>query len=261
MASLAPPPPDDRSYRHILGVKFFVGDAPSAVHVGRRGGLVVAPAAPALLDLGRDRAYREALLEADLAITDSGFLVLLWNLMAADSIRRVSGLEYLRLLLATPEFKEHGSTVWVMPSARSRDRNLRWLRKAGYPFQETDCYLAPKYQRDAVKDPSLLKLLNERRPKHVIVCVGGGVQEKLGLYLKRHCSPGIAIHCIGAAIGFLSGDQVRIPNWADQKVLGWLFRCLSDPKRFVPRYARALGLASMLWRYRSRLPELTTQPN
>ena len=128
MASLAPAHPDDRAYRHILGVKFFVGDAPSAVHVGSRGGLVVAPAAPALLDLGRDRAYREALLEADLAITDSGFLVLLWNLMAADSIRRVSGLQYLRLLLATPEFKELRSALWVMPSAGSRVRNLRWLR-------------------------------------------------------------------------------------------------------------------------------------
>ena len=259
MASLAPHLPDDRAYRHILGVKFFVGDAASAVQAGSRGGLVVAPAAPALLDLGRDRAYREALLEADLAITDSGFLVLLWNLMAADSIRRVSGLEYLRLLLATPEFREHRSTLWVMPSVRSRDRNLRWLRKAGYVFEVTDCYLAPKYQRDLVEDPDLLKLLNERRPKHVIICVGGGIQEKLGLYLKRNCSPVVAIHCIGAAIGFLSGDQVRIPTWADQKVLGWLFRCLSDPKRFVPRYTRALGLASMLWRYRSRLPELTTQ--
>ena len=36
--------------------------------------------------------------------------------------------------------------------------------------------------------------------------------------------PAPAIHCIGAALGFLTGDQVRIPHWADQWILGWLFR-------------------------------------
>lgn len=255
MASLAPPIPDETQYRRILGVRFFVGDAPAAVRVGSRGGLIVAPAAPALIELEHDHGYRQALLEADLALTDSGFLVLLWNLMAADSIQRVSGLEYLRLLLLKPEFKQSGSVLWVMPSAASRERNLEWLRQAGFSFQENDCYLAPEYSKDRVEDANLVELLNRRRPRHVIICVGGGVQEKLGLYLKRNCSAQPAIHCIGAAIGFLSGDQVRIPDWADQKVLGWLFRCVSNPKRFVPRYARALGLPAMLWRYRSRVPE------
>src|SRR5215475_12591653 len=98
-------PQNEKHFRRILGVKFFVGDAPEAVKVGIKGGLVVAPAAPALVDLGRDHEYRQALQEADLAITDSGFLVLLWNLMKSDRIQRVSGLEYLRLLLRQPDFR------------------------------------------------------------------------------------------------------------------------------------------------------------
>ena len=52
------------------------------------------------------------------------------------------------------------------------------------------------------------------------------------------------------------GDQVRIPHWADQQVLGWLFRCASDPKRFVPRYFRALALLRLLWRFGNRMPDL-----
>ena len=28
-------------------------------------------------------------------------------------------------------------------------------------------------------------------------------------------------------------------------ILGWLFRCVSNPGRFVPRYAKALGRAAM----------------
>src|SRR5580704_18819264 len=118
---------DERNYRRILGVRFFTGDAAAAVEAGCQGGLVVAPAAPALVELGRDHEYREALLESDVAITDSGFMVLLWNLMKRDRIHRVSGLEYLKLLMSRPEFKEHGLVLWVMPSAESVELNLRWL--------------------------------------------------------------------------------------------------------------------------------------
>jgi UDP-N-acetyl-D-mannosaminuronic acid transferase (WecB/TagA/CpsF family) len=219
---------------------------------------VVVPAAPALLELRRDPEYRQALLEADLAITDSGFLVLLWNILMWDRIPRVSGLEYLKLLLNRPEFREPGTALWVMPTQASLERNVAWLKGQGCPVRREDCYVAPKYASGAVVDDALVKLVNERNPRHVIIGLGGGVQEKLGLCLKRHCAVQPAIHCIGAAIGFLSGDQVRIPDWADKWILGWLFRCLSNPGRFVPRYARALQLLMVLLRYRSRMPDLLT---
>jgi UDP-N-acetyl-D-mannosaminuronic acid transferase (WecB/TagA/CpsF family) len=129
------------------------------------------------------------------------------------------------------------------------DRNLSWLNSRGYAARPEDCYLAPKYPPGPISDPDLLKKVHEQRPQHVIVCVGGGVQERLGLFLKRGCDYRPAIHCIGAAIGFLSGDQVRIPAWADRFVLGWLFRCLSNPGRFVPRYFRAFQLPWVMWRH------------
>ena len=88
MKTAVPTATEDPHYRQILGVRFFVGDAPEAVEIGVRGGLVVVPAAPALLELRRDPEYRQALLESDLAITDSGFLVILWNLLMWNSIVR-----------------------------------------------------------------------------------------------------------------------------------------------------------------------------
>ena len=256
MARLAQPPAVSTQYQQILGVRFFVGDAPEAVEIGSRGGLIVVPAAPALLELERDTDYRQALMDADLAITDSGLLVMCWNMVTRQNIHRVSGLEYLRLLLQKPEFKNPSSTLWVMPSETSMNRNLEWLQREGYPFSAANCYVAPKYPKGPIQDYKLVEIVNTRRPRHVIVCVGGGVQEKLGLCLKRGATGAPAIHCIGAAIGFLSGDQVRIPHWADQQVLGWLFRCASDPKRFVPRYFRALALLRLLWRFGHRMPDL-----
>ena len=71
-----------------------------------------------------------------------------------------------------------------------------------------------------VEDKELIEKLQALRPKHVVITVGGGTQERLGLYLKRNLDYLPAIHCIGAAIAFLSGDQVHIPEWADRFYLG-----------------------------------------
>jgi exopolysaccharide biosynthesis WecB/TagA/CpsF family protein len=258
MSRLAASDIRETPYRIILGVRFFVGDAPEAVALGAQGGLVVVPAAPALMELARDGDYRQALLEADLTITDSGFLVLLWNFLVQDRIHRVSGLEYLKMLLNRAELRKPGSVLWVMPSQDALERNLRWLQAQGFSTIREDCYVAPRYSSGSIVDEQLVGLINARKPQHVIIGLGGGIQEKLGLHLKKQCAARPAIHCIGAAIGFLSGDQVRIPDWADRWVLGWLFRCASNPSRFVPRYAKALQLPMVLWRYHDRMPDLRT---
>jgi UDP-N-acetyl-D-mannosaminuronic acid transferase (WecB/TagA/CpsF family) len=255
MSEFPHPAPDEHCYRRILGVRFFVGDAPRAVDIGVRGGLVVVPSAPSLLELRRDdRQYRQALLEADLAVADSGFMVLFWNLIMRDRIQRVSGLEYIQLLLLRPEFREPGATFWVMPSVESMARNMAWLRANQFPVQPDDCYVAPRYAAGTISDDELVKLVNSRRPRHVVIGLGGGIQEKLGLYLRQNCASRPAIHCTGAAIAFLTGDQAPIPRWADRLFLGWFMRCVSNPRRFVPRYVRASQLALVLWRYGSRTP-------
>ncbi|MGH9537025.1 MAG: WecB/TagA/CpsF family glycosyltransferase, partial [Terriglobales bacterium] len=111
----------------------------------------------------------------------------------------------------------------------------------------------PVYQ-NVIEDEALLQAVRERRPAHIVVGLGGGTQEKLGLYLKRNLKPVPAIHCIGAAIAFLSGDQVQIPMWADRFYFGWLFRCISEPRRYVPRYWSARKLIGLMLRYGQRLP-------
>ncbi len=241
-------------FQQILGVRFFVGDAQGAIaEVSQNGGLVVVPAAPALKNLAVDKGYREALLGADFAIADSAFMVLLWNMIDRHRIPKLSGLKYLRALVEEPEFQESGGTFWVMPTAGSAKRNLRWLHDNGVRVATEDVYLAPLYGQ-AISDTALLERLEERRPKHIVLGIGGGTQERLGLYLKQHLSYTPAIHCIGAAIAFLSGDQVHIPVWADTLGLGWLYRTLADPKRFFPRYWDARHLAPLLLKYRDRLP-------
>ncbi len=239
----------------ILGVDFFCGTARETITRMKSGGLLVVPAAPALKDLPNNPDYREALLQADLAITDSAFMVLIWNLISSRRVPRVSGLEYLKELLEEPDVREPGSTLWIMASPKSARMNLDWLHGEGIEIRESDVYMAPMYKGE-IQDEALLEKMRAHRYRHVVVTVGGGTQERLGLYLKRNLHYLPAIHCIGAAIAFLSGDQVYIPTWADQTGLGWLFRCLSAPAAYVPRYWAARKLVWLMLRYRSELPPL-----
>jgi UDP-N-acetyl-D-mannosaminuronic acid transferase (WecB/TagA/CpsF family) len=243
------------AYRRILGIDFFCGSVCEAIDKMRRGGLLVVPAAPALKDLPTNGPYREALLNSDLAITDSAFMVVIWNAVQHDDVTRLSGLEYLRELLLQADVRRPGNTLWIMASPVSAHRNLSWLARQGIEVPEECVYMAPLY-RGTIHDLELVETLTRLQPQHVIVTVGGGTQERLGLYLKRSLPYLPAIHCIGAAIAFLSGDQVSIPVWADKYYLGWLLRSLSDPKRYLPRYWDARHLFPLILRYRHELPPL-----
>src|SRR5207247_9952432 len=82
----------------------------------------------------------------------------------------------------------------------------------GYEIAAPDTYIAPIYGCD-IADQQLISILKVSQPAHVIIGIGGGVQEKLGLYLRENLAYRPTIHCVGAALGFLTGDQKPIPDW------------------------------------------------
>jgi UDP-N-acetyl-D-mannosaminuronic acid transferase (WecB/TagA/CpsF family) len=239
-------------FQSILGIKFYIGELPGLLDLCAAGNFIVVPAAPALVDLTTDIDYRNALEKSDLAITDSGYMVVLWKFLTGQSLPRISGLKLLRGLLEGEELKRPGRSFWIMPSAREAAVNLRWLQRHGYSVTGKHCYVAPMYPKGAILDPDLLKLIEAQRPSYVMVNIGGGTQEPLGLYLKQNLSYRPSIICVGAAIGFLTGMQAAIPVWADTFMLGWVFRCLHAPKRFTPRIWKGLRLLTILAKYRGR---------
>ena len=250
--------------RRILGVDFFTGSLSVAVDTVIGGGgagqrvtpyLVVAPSAPGLgVELVHSPVYREALTSADLALTDSSFMVVLWWLLTGERVPRYSGLLFMRAVLARPELKSPGAVFWVMPSAAEDVRNREWLVTQGFPVTPADVYLAPFYGRGEIEDPALIKAIEARKPRMVMLAIGGGVQERLGLMLRRRLTGAPSVLCLGAAIGFLSGTQTAIPVWADKLMLGMLFRFVGNPRRYWRRYWEGIQLAPLMHRYRDRQP-------
>ena len=244
------------STRRILGIKFFNGDVDEAVALmARHGGFLVAPSGTCFGRLREDKPYRRATLAADLAIADSGLMVLTWRLLRHEKVQRVSGLKYLTRLLEGLKGERSEEVFWILPSARSRQKLLDWSCRKGLTVKIDNCYVAPQYGLE-IEDRHLLALVEERRPAHVVVAIGSGAQEKLGYYLRENLSYRSAIHCTGAALGLITGDQVIIPDWADRVYLGWLLRLLRHPRIFIPRLTRAFGLPWLIWKYGENLPPM-----
>ncbi|MEY4489937.1 MAG: hypothetical protein RIQ79_2445 [Verrucomicrobiota bacterium] len=249
------------SVETILGIPFHTGSKAEAINAALTGALVLAPSGPGLAtDFTTSASYREALLGADINLTDSGYMLLLWRMRSGRKLPRLSGLGYLRELLIQPQIKAAGGTFWVMPTEQEKTTNLAWLHTQGVIAGVEDCYVAPVYGPGPLADGDLLARVRLRQPKVVVITIGGGVQERLGRSLcvalrNEPNRPGIV--CIGAAISFLSGTQANIPPWVDRWMLGWCFRIATSPRRYLPRYWRALRLFGLVFRNGHHLPPLT----
>jgi len=240
--------------REILGVRFFNGDVDEAVaFMHRQGGYLVAPSGTCFTRLSEDEGYRRAVVAADLAIADSGLMVALWRLLQRENVHRISGLKYLKYLVGRLKGEGVTEIFWVLPSESARQKLLEWSCRENFSIKRENCYAAPWYGQE-VEDRNLLSQIEKQRPAHVIVSIGSGPQEKLGFYLRGNLSYRPAIHCVGAALGFIIGDQRAIPDWADRFYLGWLWRLVAQPRVFIPRLSRALELPWLIWKYGEKLP-------
>src|SRR5437588_9374309 len=169
----------------ILGVRFFNGTVDQAVEtMSANGGLLVVPAAPALVKLQSDEGYRRALISADMAIADSGAMVLLWKIFTGRRVERISGLKFLKHLVSWLAARPSERVLWIVPSEAAHEKTINWLRQVNLTGT-ADFYVAPRYGAD-VRDDALVAKINDHAPTHVVVGIGGGTQEKLGLFLKEN---------------------------------------------------------------------------
>lgn len=240
--------------REVLLFDIRFVDAPYADIRRRldRGGVMVVPAAPALATIKRDVQYYMALKESSFAIFDSGFLCLLLRVFKGLNVRKLSGLTFLRNFLGELPLLDRDTVFLIDPSHDDSTANRALLNRLGYEMKASHQYIAPIYSSGCVEDAVLINVLNSLKPKFIIVNLGGGVQEKLAVYLAKRLDYVPAIICTGAAIAFLTGRQATISPLFDRAYLGWLSRCLCDPRRFVPRYWSGIKLLPMIFESKVR---------
>ncbi len=227
----------------FFGIKFIDGNFNSIKSLIDKGGLLVLPAAPALKNIDVDRNYHNALKHADIALFDSGFFCLLLRFLKKINVKKYSGLKFLEQFLLSQ--KNNSSHILLIdPTNKDKIINKKYLKSMS--INNFSQYVAPIYKKDVIKDKLLLKIINKKKPKYILINLGGGIQELLGSYLKSNLRYNPSIICSGAAIAFLTGQQASIPRYLDKIYLGWLVRIFYNPFIFLPRYLKALNLIFLI---------------
>jgi N-acetylglucosaminyldiphosphoundecaprenol N-acetyl-beta-D-mannosaminyltransferase len=166
----------------------------------KKNGLYVFPAAPALTKIDKDFEYKNSLINSDYVFLDSGFLCLFLLFFKGVRVKKLSGLKFLRKLLSYLRYKKK-KLYLIDPNSLHSNKNFIFLKKLN--INKVESYVAPKY-KSKISDKKLLGRINKYKPDFILINIGGGVQEKLGYYLKKNVRFKTKIICTGAAIAFLT---------------------------------------------------------
>lgn len=202
--------------------------------------LILLPSGPGLSSLLSDINYNNSLKNADFNLFDSGLFCLLLKLRGIV-VKKYSGYRFIRDLLNFFKQNNINSYIFINPNKLQSITNNNFVNN-NFISSKFEHYIAPKYNFNSPVDNKLLIYLNKIKPGFIIINLGGGIQEKLGSWLKENLDYDCVIVCSGAAISFHTKIQAPINDVIDKYYLGWLFRCINDPIIFVKRYFLALKL-------------------
>ena len=207
-------------------------------------GLFVFPSGPGIASILSNKEYYNSLKKADYVYFDSGFFVLLLRFLKNISVEKFSGYKFLKLFFKYLKLNKNKSIFCIDPNINYSNSNKKYLKKLG--LKKIYNYIAPFYNTKNLIDKSLISKINKANPDFIMTNIGGGVQEILGLYLKKKLKKKTTIICTGGAISFFTKDQAPINNFIDKIYLGWFVRLLFNPNIFWKRYFYALRLFPMV---------------
>ena len=207
-------------------------------------GLFTFPSGPGIASINTNKKYFISLKKSDLVFFDSGFFVLLIKIIKNTKVKKFSGYKFLELFFIYLKRNKNKKVFCIDPNQKFSISNKLYLNKLG--LKKTYHYIAPKFNQKNVFDKQLLKKIIKIKPDFIMTNIGGGVQEILGLYLKKKLNFKVTIICSGGAISFFTGDQAPINSLIDRIYLGWLVRLIFNPLIFFRRYLIALKLIPMV---------------
>lgn len=226
----------------LVGAVACIADAAEA----RRGFTVFTLNLDHLVKLRRDEAFRAAYAQADFVTADGAPVAALARRQGAD-IRRTTGADLVVPLCQ--EAAHRGLPVYLFGSrapvleASARELSLRCGGRL-----KIACMDSPGHGFDpqGPEADAAIERIAASRARLCFIALGAPKQE---LFAARARARGVrcGFVCIGAALDFLAGEQLRAPRLMQALNLEWLWRLGANPRRLAARYGEcALLLADLV---------------
>jgi len=96
------------------------------------------------------------------------------------------------------------------------------------------------FVNDEREGAEVIDMINASRATCLIVGLGAPKQE-IWIHRHRHLMPGVKVYMgVGAVIDYEAEAVKRAPGWMNRNGLEWVYRMVTEPKRYWRRYARTL---------------------
>lgn len=100
----------------------------------------------------------------------------------------------------------------------------------------------PSFQfvNDAAETDAVVEMINASGATCLIVGLGAPKQE-VWMHRNRHRLPNVKVYMgVGAVIDYEADAVKRAPGWMNRNGLEWVYRMVTEPRRYWRRYARTL---------------------
>ena len=180
-----------------------------------------------------------------LVLPDGMPLVWISRLLGKPLKERVSGADLVPQLAELSAKKGYG--IYLLGGKPGVAERATKVLQEMYPGVNIVGHHAPPLaDLERMDHGDALDRIRAAKPDILLVAFGNPKQEKwIRMHAKRSGVP-VSIG-IGGSMDMLVGDVQRAPVWMQRSGLEWLGRCLQEPARLFPRYARNFsGLALKL---------------
>ena len=200
--------------------------------------ILVTPNAGHLKSINTVKEISEIYSSADLSLIDGWPIAVAAKNASGKKVQRVTGSDLLPRL-----FSELNRDVRIGIIGGSNETKIRQVLEARYPNLNIQIIDTSQWSNSIYDVRRLRELVQHNALSIVLLCLGHPKQELLARELKNYDWAGSRpdwIMCMGATIDFLTGDQKRAPKIFQVIGLEWLFRLLTNPKKFTSRYFEAV---------------------
>jgi N-acetylglucosaminyldiphosphoundecaprenol N-acetyl-beta-D-mannosaminyltransferase len=186
-----------------------------------------------LMEAQQDPYFNHVVNSADVVTPDGKPVSLLMNSIYSRKQERVCGMDLFPDILKKATEKKRSVFFYG-----SSDEVLTYLKtKASSEFPElkiTGSYSPPFRALSSEEDQEVIRMINDAKADFIFVSLGCPKQEKW-MYAHKDVIHGCMLG-LGQAFLTYTGFEKRLPVWARNLSLEWLYRLFLEPKRLWKRY-------------------------
>ncbi|MFH1454111.1 MAG: WecB/TagA/CpsF family glycosyltransferase [Armatimonadota bacterium] len=174
----------------------------------------------------KDKLFSDIENSASLVTPDSAGIVWAVKKLYKKRIEKVSGVDLVREICRISGVK--GWKLFILGS--TEESLLEAVRKLKEKYK--DINIAGCHNGYFKDDEKVLNYINEKSPDILFVALGSPRQEFWISKHKEKLNAKVAIG-VGGSFDVISGKFKRAPQWMVKSSLEWLYRLITQPKRFI----------------------------